>query len=707
MKKRVLALLLCILMVLPLMLTSCDTGGGDDDTTTEEDLYVKPATLNFYIIGDKFDADSVAAMQDEFNERARALYKTQVEFIFCTAEEYEEKLMGDLAAVSATTGVSAAQRYERDEVVTSLDDFNSVVEHYPALYNNQIDIMLINSKDLYSKLKGQGYLADVTELLDTRFRDIAQRVNGNLIKGAMDGGRMYAVPNNTLIGTYKYVAIRKDIAYLLNYDDTASDFTVANKDKTKQLLDYSKLLTLARDINACKNATDGELAELYSEITAAVGTENIYPMSGAFDFPTVSFFPKGSAENTLFGVVYDFDSTYTNVVTMQNVLANDSYKNHLSLMIEAKNEGYYPDSTVALPTDAVYGIQYFEGGYTDRFAYEGENGEGDYFVFEIDQPRLEDDGAFNAMFAVSKFSASAERSMEIISALVADEGAELRNILLYGKEGTHYDYDAVNDIVVPTASTQYVMNVNYTGNVITAYACPAYGRDHTYAGYFKQQNDSATRNPLFGLTSAKLWNDTLTNMVNEVLCKEIPVKIKEEINAITKKTHPELLKNAKTDADITDVKTKLINNIPKDPDGEIPNAEEIGNLRTYWVQIRADIDPTVERGEDDEPIIIPATVNKAMTDTLVAMETAAKEDAQEFLEAAAALSADFMERALACTNVADLDAVCAEIEALRQDLPGGGKYFYATSGSSYAGMLNVNRDSTLAGALKAWWNTIS
>ncbi len=696
MKKRALSLLLCILMVLPLLLTSCGGGQDPDDTTTEEDLYVKPATLNFYIIGDTFDADSVALMQDTFNKRAMELYKTKVEFIFCTAEKYEAKLMGDLDAVAEMTGHSASKKYEESEVVTSIDEFNSVVEHYPEIYNNQIDIMLINSKDLYDKLRGKGYLADVTDLLNTKFRDIAQRVNGNLIKGATEkDGKMYAVPNNTLIGTYKYLAIHKDIAYHLNYDVVKADFTVANKDNTKQLLDYGKLLTLARDI------------ELYKDdLKATLGTDSIYPMSGAFEFPTVSFFPKGTdpeAQNTLFGVVYDFDSTYTNVISLENVLANSSYKNHLALMIEAKNKGYYPDAMTVVPEDTVYGIQYFEGGYTDRFAYEGANGEGDYFVFEIDRPRLEDDGAFDAMFAVSKYSASTERALEIISALVADEEAELRNILLYGKEGTHYEYNAALDIVIPNQSAQYKMNVNYTGNVITAYACPTYGRDHSYAGYFKMQNDSATRNPLSGLTATRLWNDTLSNMVDETLAKEMPNRIKEEINAITKTSNPEILKDAKNDAAIKEKKDALIAGIPKNPDGEISNNEMILLLRSYWVQIRADIDPTVERGEDEPAPSIPANINKAMSDTLTEMQKTIEDSAKAFLQAAAERSTYYMNAALACTTVEELNAVCTE----SMTTSGDGKYFYGESSSSYWGMLMARRNSTLAGALQAWWASIS
>ncbi len=701
MKKRVLSLLLCILMVLPLMLTSCGSGTDPDDTTTEEDLYVKPATLNFYIIGDKFNEESVAMMQAAFNERAMKLYKTKVEFVFCTEEKYSQTLLDDLLTVSNVSGSTAAKKFEDAEVVTTDDEFNTLVEIYPEIYNNQIDIMLINSKDLYDALKANDYLADLTDLLDTKFRDISQRVNGNLIKGATDRGRMYAVPNNTLIGTYKYVAVHKEIAYLLNYDDTASDFMAPKSENDlKQLLDYSKLLTLARNIQASKEAApDTELGGIYNRIKDAVGTDNIYAMSGPFDFPTLAYYPKGG-ENTLLGVVYDYDSTYTNSVTLENILNNKFYKAHLELMTEAKTEGYYTNNA---PEDAVYAIKYFEGSYTERFAYEGTNGDGDYFVFEVDRPRLEDDGAFNAMFAVSKYSASTERAMEIISALVADEGAELRNILLYGVEGEgkHFTLDETGN-VIPTTSAKdnYKMNVNYTGNVVTAFPCKEYGRDQSYAEYFKKQNDAATRNPLYGMSPDKLWADTLEFMVDEIRCSLIPKKITEEINALDKNS-PIL----KGESDPAAKKKKLIDNIPNNSEGMYTNTEMISQYRTYWAMIRAGIDPTLTY--DEEPSI-PSSVSLTITSELTKMKSAETPKAEAFLQGAADLASGLMNRALACTTVEQLNAIYAEISALEKNPTGDGKYFYAPyKAGSYTGMLNSNYDCTLAGALKYWHSTIS
>ena len=223
------------------------------------------------------------------------------------------------------------------------------------------------------------------------------------------------------------------------------------------------------------------------------------PLKAPFEFPTVAFLPKGD-EKTAFGVLYEHNHTFGHEVDLQNVFLDDSgadssYKKHMSLMLEAHDEGYYPDSTTALPENALYSVFYMEGSYTDRFQYQD-----DYFVFEIDQPRLEDDGAFESMFAVSKYTASVSRSLEIINALVADAGGELRNILQYGTD-LYYTLDDKTGVATRTATgrAQYVMNANYTGNMITAYPCLEDGRDENYAAYFKLQNDSATRNPLYGL----------------------------------------------------------------------------------------------------------------------------------------------------------------------------------------------------------------
>lgn len=707
MKKRVLSFLLCLLMVLPLLLVSCGTNEDPDDTEEEEELYVKPATLNFYIIGDQVTSDAAIAVEEAFNQRCRELYKTQVNFVYCTASEYEERIKEDLAdakkAFSESGAVLPSVSFENAPVETEIDILNTVIEKYPEVGNNQIDILLITSKEMYDELRAADHLADLTDTVDTSFRDIPQRVNSNLINAAKDGGKLYAIPNNVLIGTYKYVLVNKDIMYLLKYFDTKGG--LETKEKT---LDYEKLRDLIAQIQACKDATpdDPDLYEIQQEIMKRNGNVDFYPLKAPFAYPTVSFLPKGD-EETVFGVLYEHNTTYTHQVALENILLNESYYNHLSLMLEAKENYYYPDPALT-PEEAVYGVFYMEGSYTDRFQYEE-----DYFVYEVDQPRLEDDGAFDAMFAVSKYTASVTRSMEIIDALVADVGGELRNILQYGVESLHYNVDDKTGLLTRTATgeREYMMNANYTGNMITAFPCLKDGRDENYSSYFKAQNDSATRNPLYGLASKDLWETTVDNMVNALVCERIIKQIEADIKAMKEADIEALIgADGEPNAELT---SKIL-------EEKIPRGHDFATLRKYWEYLSGGYDPTDTYKSAPNLSAVSLALQKRI-DPIVEV---AQIEAETFASQAAAIGNDYMKRALACETKAELDALIYDINEDKAD-PEVMKYLYALrepdETNKLMGMLvNLSQsdiydrfpdhadktkvvDFTLAGALQHWY----
>ena len=716
MKKRVLALLLCLLMVLPMMLTSCDNSDNPDNTTKEEEsVYVKPATLNFYIVGEAVSDSAAAAMQEAFNARSVSLFKTKVEFIFCTAEEYKAKVKADLDAADAISGESAATKFENAEVETSLNMLNVPIETYPEIYDNQVDILLINSKEMFDELRAEGYLADITEKLKTDFSDIPQRVNSNLIDGAAVNGKMYAVPNNVLVGHYEYVLVHKDMAYLAAYLQE-KDFLTFNDTSKKDVLDYSMILEFAETIQSFKENDD----PIYQTMLTKYGVSEIFPMKATFEYPTVAYFPKGELvgegasatkvyNDTLFGVVYEYNSTYGTKVQLDNVLSNQYYRDHLGLMIEAKAQNFCP---TAATENAAYGVMYMEGSYTDRFLYED-----DYFVYEVDQPRLEDDAAFGAMFAVSSFTASVDRSLEIIQALVAgtDEGeVELRNILQYGVEGIHYTIDKENNLVT-RKNSEYVMNANYTGNLVTAYPCDADGRGVTFTSYFTLQNKDAKRNPIYGVTTDQLWSTTLNNMVNRALCEKMLVLLRDEINALedTNEIFSGVIDKAQKRKD-------LVAGIPSQITYTTTAAYNKGYnaLVDYWCAIRAGYDPLPnEDGEPAEIPTIPYDVEKQLKDELKVLKADLTTDAEAFIAEAVELASTYMERALACTTKAELDALCDEFAALAKDKDNG-VYFYnnrstsdwgAANATNFFGMLYSTNGSevypsTLSGALLNWYN---
>lgn len=692
MKRRVFSFLLCALMVLPLLLTSCGvTEDPTDSTTEEETLYVKPATLNFYIIADKVTPAAKAEMQEAFNTRCRELYKTQVEFVFCTEEEYESIVTAKMEAALADTGLSAAEKYEAAEVETSRDELNVLIEHYPELYSNQVDILLITSRDMYDRFYEKGYLADLTDALARDNREITQRVNTNLINGAKVDGKMYAVPNNVLIGEYEYVLVNKDLAYDTNYLIETS-FQTQDSFTGRTVFDYEAALEFAREIADNK-------AWLMSRPEYS-GVSDIYPLSEAFAYPTVEYFPL-NGERSLFGVVYQYSSTYTNPVEMINVLNHESYGAHFALMLEAKLRNYYPAANAEPDENAMYGILYKTGTYSDAAKWRD-----DYYVYTVDQPRLVDDSPFEAMFAVSSCSVSLSRSMEIIEDLVANTDAELRNILQYGVEGMHFNVDAFTGCV-ERRNNDYMMNVNYTGNVITALPCPEDGRGEDFANEFKLQNDMATRNPLYGMTPDILWDNVKDNMVTLRLAEKVRAAIKAEINGWA--NDAPILKPIISTADKAAKRTELINSIP--------GGTSLANLREYWLTIRAGIDPNKEYEEGEEIPEIPN--DPTITTALQQLQAQAIDEAEAIIAQSAAAASAYMEEAYACQSVDEFYALCDELAGLKTAKDNDvAALFYNDRALNWSGRASepfgmlirlYNSEpcvSSLAGALQYWFNTV-
>ena len=705
MKKRVLSLLLCGLMLLPLVLASCGLGGNDPDVTTkpeEDTTYAKPATLNFHIVSEKtVSPEDEAAVEAEFNKISKKLYSTQVDFIFYTADEYEEKLLKTLEDAKKIGGISAADKFENSEVVTSLNDVNIPIETYPAIENNQVDIVLINSKELYQSLRGGRHLAEISTLLSSDFKDIEQRVSSHLINGAKEGKSMYAVPNNVLIGQYEFILVHERMAYLANYEQK-EDFLI-NVGGVKTV-NYEKLRSFAAYLQEIKTTNDVDDAKVYDDILAALNVDVIYPMEDTrkaqdaplFEYPTVSFFPKATVDGkdsngkdnivypqTSFGVVYPFYATLGTSIKLNNVfdltdpndLNNVSYTEYRKLMLEAKNNGYYPTGPV---DNVAYGIRYATGNFVDITKFEEEG----YIVLEVDTPRLDSDAAFNAMFAVTNYSASTERSLQIIQALVAgtdEDEVELRNILQYGVKGSHYTKDDdTNEIT--RKNQNYLMRPEYTGNVVTVYPykdlkhdlSTKYDVDKMALGYFTEQNKDATLNPLHGMTADLLWKNCRASMVDFYLCHAMADEMIEEFSDRTKydnKIIDTLMKDtADPDDTVDDKRATLIKGVES---AEVQTFYPAANykeaymrLYQYWLDVRAGINPLAEKTEATPTA--PSDVKRALDAQIGDIEDAAKKAADEYLAEAAVAAEVLWAEAELCDTVEKFDAFLERVAKFKK-----------------------------------------
>jgi hypothetical protein len=101
-------------------------------------------------------------------------------------------------------------------------------------------------------------------------------------------------------------------------------------------------------------------------------------------------------------------------------------------------------------------------GGADLAAVYGE----DYSLNVLEYPRAGYDEVFNNMLAVSSYTRSLARSMQIITYL--NTNSDLRNILQYGVEGVHYKIDDDSGKLV-RLNQDYMMKLETTGNVFMAY----------------------------------------------------------------------------------------------------------------------------------------------------------------------------------------------------------------------------------------------
>ena len=234
MKKKLISFVLCLLMVVPLVLTSCSKSGATD--TSQENATRPYKTLSFWIITEEDTTPAAAqAMQNAFNEVCKNKYSTQVQFTFCTEKEYREKLLNRLADAAdevkrqqeaADKAKKEAEELKKQGITqpatkaptTTISDDPNNDNNYPELGAGQVDIVLINSKSLYEELAGAGMLLSLNKQLSTTYNGINAHVYPEIMKLASIDGNKYAIPNQMVIGEYTYLLVNKKLAEKYHYD---------------------------------------------------------------------------------------------------------------------------------------------------------------------------------------------------------------------------------------------------------------------------------------------------------------------------------------------------------------------------------------------------------------------------------------------------------------------------------------------------------
>ncbi len=455
MKKRSICLLVGLVALLALMLTGCGGGGGNLAETT------RPAvSLNMWIITEDETTEAAAAeVEAAFNAITEANYTTHVDIVFCTADQYKAALDAQFDKIDRKPGnVKPPVQLSN---ATYKDDTGMTRVLFPEVWEYQMDIVLITGQDMLNEYKWR--LKDLTANVNTTNKIIKTYINNDIMNNAAVNGAWYGIPNNGMIGEYTFMLVNKELAEDY-YFDPASFTSFGVDTPAAQLIDEVA--------QAVKN---GELT-------------GVAPMYGMADYPLVRYWSQHKDAQSVLATMYaSAGMQIGSGVTAVNIFDDANYKSFMQEMYYCKEQGYFRDE---MNPEETFAVAVMEGDYSIYREY-GE----DYYVIPLAYPRLEDTDVFGSMFAVTNYTTNLDRSMEIIQALTCE--SELRNILQYGVEGSHYELD--DNGVVKRLNRNYMMNINYTGNAFKAYPEEGMPAD-IWQNIAIEQNSEALLSIVFGTT---------------------------------------------------------------------------------------------------------------------------------------------------------------------------------------------------------------
>ena len=443
--KKILCLALCLIMAC-LALVGCDDAIGSDlegeggyyDRGLASSQSEPVIALDLYIITDADTSkDAVktanATVEDRINQYIEEKYKAKLYIHYLTEAEY------------AATVVDA------------------VVPGYKESANGRIahaDIVLINSASLFDQLVASDALLALDEALEmNKYGTLNADIATSLLDAARvqkgEESKLYAIPNNRVIGEYEYLLINRSEALKHNFSEKQLKSVGAFACSCGYIY-YPEDGASVNYVNG-DNSKTVEIAKgtAFADIAATV-TEKISDADVVLTYAC----PKCGSDKSAYSALDYTDPSSSAVAALRAEIGADNVK-VVSGMYEEKK-------------------MYELGTHADELGTK-------FFCNIITYPTVDKDYVFESAFAITRDTVSATRCMDIIYALNHD--TTLRNLLQYGVETLHYTVEDGN--IVKNSGCPYEMNILYTGNVFTAGYCDELGWTKFADENGKKQNDES------------------------------------------------------------------------------------------------------------------------------------------------------------------------------------------------------------------------
>lgn len=520
MTKRILCLLLCLVMLVG-CLASC--AAKEDEEAVEdinEEASESALTLSMYLMSEnQISPEQADAIELAVNRITKAKFKTQLELSFFTADEYYEKLEASFAAREEAEAAGLIKAPVAEEESTEEETFENewgVSEiKYPTIEGYQVDIFYMGGYDRFVKYLDMGMLSNLNDEVSSA----SKQLSAYIAKPYMDYMKsinnkvIYAVPTNAPIGEYTYLLVNKKALEKTHYDTSTG-------------LKYFTGLTNEGVQSFLNSVRDYGYAPLY------------------FDNTKYDYVDLASAGLQYWGVdengqlSEDFSLLASNIGDTQyfsstTTVFNTTFASNLNVITEYADNGYF--GTADQLAKGEVAVAYVKGGAEIPDAYKDL-----YEAVVIEKPMMRTADVYANMFAVTSYTTSLSRSMEIVTYLNTNE--DLRNILLYGIEDENYelvptDFEDENGEplkdengnvykVVRRLNDNYIMDPNKTGNTLITYTLE--GENPTLKEYIKKQNQQYKVSPLMGFTLS--YNDYLVDADALAQLRALSVAARAKLN---------------------------------------------------------------------------------------------------------------------------------------------------------------------------------
>lgn len=523
------------------------------------------------------------AVEKEISKRTKSDYKTNLEILFYTEEEYYSMLEVSMAEYALEqTNAALAKRalkkyieeykaatngeypesaitasfyklfpeyepykdYESDNVSSAKDD--QYVENdlgikelvYPEAGANQLDIVYISGYDMYMRYIDNGWITPLNTHISTTGKKLTYNISATLLNGVKVNGETYAIPNNVQIGEYTYMLVDRDLAKKYSYSyESFDDLVDCDNFISDVVKNHKDILPIDAGFKECMDLfvwywNIDVVEDESGNSTYSVNTDNEFSIlgklygdpaevgRGSIDLSFNSLLADKQYRDTLLCLKkYELDGCYR----AENETRKDAAVSFTTGTYAMMRDAFYKENGQAKSeSDADYGV------YTD------ENGK-EYYLYVAKYPKADEDSLYGNMYAVSANTKNTQACVEIITLINTDP--TVRNLLQYGiKRGEQSDGQTPNYTIDETTgelkrlNNLYMMDVEKTGNCFIAY--PEEGFPADYWEDAKAQNNDAVIDPLAGFDFNERLAEYGSKLDDEQIrcCAQVSRDINEILN---------------------------------------------------------------------------------------------------------------------------------------------------------------------------------